>query len=370
MAVAALKTHVSPSLLVASQLHVQPGSVQCVRLHMPSPLFFLWAHLVWRAFLHRVWSLLDTRPGGPADPEASVRSVHDYWEGYKLFCYGYYSHSARHAAEFRETKLGEYIPTLVWSSRSLAVQCTYVSTFCMGSEGPLRHRCHAGQIVWRRHVRTLSPSPHSIRTTCMHLLPLVEMYCRWELQEDCNDLEALLERFESVQELESHELGRSLLCMVRDQEDGLRTYSERRHVEASHNLDADPFDAVRARLAAVDLAFQGLQPQVLIDIGDIQILEVPSKNGLIFGWDFGLCHACTVFGLGLGHFWHKFLIHHRLCGHFSHYLRTPLGSVSFRFLCVHGRCLPSFYYVVSGCRSTASGIVLVFVRVVLLSIAI
>lgn len=30
----------------------------------------------------------------------------DYWEGFKLFCYGYYSHSLQHEHEFRECKLG------------------------------------------------------------------------------------------------------------------------------------------------------------------------------------------------------------------------------------------------------------------------
>ena len=30
----------------------------------------------------------------------------DYWIGYKLFCYAYYSHSFPHESEFRHTKLG------------------------------------------------------------------------------------------------------------------------------------------------------------------------------------------------------------------------------------------------------------------------
>jgi hypothetical protein len=32
--------------------------------------------------------------------------VEDYWEGYKLFCYAYYSHSAQHESEFQQSKLG------------------------------------------------------------------------------------------------------------------------------------------------------------------------------------------------------------------------------------------------------------------------
>jgi hypothetical protein len=56
----------------------------------------------------------------------------------------------------------------------------------------------------------------------MQLLPLVEMYCRWELEEDCSDLNALMRRFDSESVLETHELGRSLLLMLRDEDDGLR----------------------------------------------------------------------------------------------------------------------------------------------------
>ena len=37
-----------------------------------------------------------------------VRRVEDYWHGYKLFCYAYYSHSLAHETEFRETKLGSW----------------------------------------------------------------------------------------------------------------------------------------------------------------------------------------------------------------------------------------------------------------------
>jgi hypothetical protein len=32
--------------------------------------------------------------------------VDDYWHGYKLFCYAYYSNSVAHEAEFRHSKLG------------------------------------------------------------------------------------------------------------------------------------------------------------------------------------------------------------------------------------------------------------------------
>lgn len=42
-----------------------------------------------------------------------VSRVQDYWEGYKLFCYSYYSHSVAHENEFRDSKLG------AWFSRTL-----------------------------------------------------------------------------------------------------------------------------------------------------------------------------------------------------------------------------------------------------------
>lgn len=32
--------------------------------------------------------------------------VEDYWHGYKLFCYAFYSHSAAHESEFKDSKLG------------------------------------------------------------------------------------------------------------------------------------------------------------------------------------------------------------------------------------------------------------------------
>lgn len=101
----------------------------------------------------------------------------------------------------------------------------------------------------------------------MELLPLVEMFCRWELLEDCNDLQGLLERFDSEDELETHELGRALLFMIRNDESGLPTSSPRVHPEAAANNVADPFETVRERLAAVDSAIRTLQPQVLGFVG-------------------------------------------------------------------------------------------------------
>lgn len=46
--------------------------------------------------------------------------VEDYWRGYKLFCYAYYSKSVAHEAEFRNSKLG-------------ASQTTKPTEFCFAS---------------------------------------------------------------------------------------------------------------------------------------------------------------------------------------------------------------------------------------------
>jgi len=45
-----------------------------------------------------------------------VHRVEDYWLGYKLFCFGYYSHSPQHVQEFRHSKLGTSIssPLSAW----------------------------------------------------------------------------------------------------------------------------------------------------------------------------------------------------------------------------------------------------------------
>lgn len=38
----------------------------------------------------------------------------DYWEGYKLLCFAYYSHSVQHETEFRQSKLGSCFLFHVW----------------------------------------------------------------------------------------------------------------------------------------------------------------------------------------------------------------------------------------------------------------
>ena len=112
--------------------------------------------------------------------------------------------------------------------------------------------------MWQRHAHLPPPSHHAIRTTCMQLLPLLEMYCKWELEEDCTNLRALMLRFDSESELESHELGRSLLAMLRDEDIGHNNLP----LPASLPPMPSPFDLVRERLAAANLAIRTLRAQV------------------------------------------------------------------------------------------------------------
>ena len=114
--------------------------------------------------------------------------------------------------------------------------------------------------MWQHQVHPPPPSQHAMRNTCMQLLPLVEMFCKWELQEDCSDLVSLMHRFDSQHQLESHELGRSLLAMLGD-EDG-RFESPPQHIPIT--AMPNPFDIVRERLAAAALAIRDLQVQACL----------------------------------------------------------------------------------------------------------
>jgi hypothetical protein len=65
-------------------------------------------------------------------------------------------------------------------------------------------------------------------------------------------------RFDSESELESTALGRSLLRMIRDDDIALPCTDS----ELPPPVPINPFTAIRERLSAVDIALQGLQPQV------------------------------------------------------------------------------------------------------------
>ena len=132
-------------------------------------------------------------------------------------------------------------------------------------------------------------------------------------------MQALMERFASISELKTHDLGRSLLRMVRDEENGLLSFSERRHAEPSPSRRTDPFGAVRARLASVDLAFQGLLAQVLIVIGFSKKCAVGSNKNFMSG-----CHSKSVIAAGVRQCCPQFLMQNRFGGFYLDLLRTNL----------------------------------------------
>lgn len=101
-------------------------------------------------------------------------------------------------------------------------------------------------------------SPQVVRSLCMQLLPLLEMYCRWELEEDCTVLRALMHRFDSETDLESHELGQSLLFMICDED----AHFNRLPMGVPNVYRGNPFVAIRERLAVVGMAIHDLRLQV------------------------------------------------------------------------------------------------------------
>ena len=134
----------------------------------------------------------------------------------------------------------------------------------------------------QRHTHLPHPSHHAIRTTCMQILPLIEMYCKWELQEDCTNLHALMLRFDSESELQSHDLGRSLLSMVREEDVGLDNLPLR----ATLPPQPSPFDLVRERLAAAGSAIQTLRTQVHPVLAATVALDSAVHVVFLFFWAF------------------------------------------------------------------------------------
>ena len=191
-----------------------------------------------------------------------VCRVEDYWQGYKLFCYAYYSHSLQHESEFSNPNwVRAFAPLFVFLwlfiGFSSLSKLLWIDVVC-GFWNPSLwlYLCRAACVATSWWVA--SSFHHVLRTSCMQLLPLVEMYCKWELEEDCSNLRALMLRFNSELELESHELGYSLLSMVRDDDMGL----DRLPRCVRPKPQTNPFDVVKERLATVDLAIRDLQPKV------------------------------------------------------------------------------------------------------------
>ena len=143
--------------------------------------------------------------------------------------------------------------------------------------------------MWQRHGNLAGTSRHAIRDTCTQLLPLVEMYCKWELQEDCSDLRALMLRFDSETGLETHELGRSLLFMVRS--DGVDRDSTPRSVPRAMRLN--PFDVVRERLQTTALAIQELHTQVCPPPGPSTRFALSTLTSMPIACDIYGIHFCS-----------------------------------------------------------------------------
>ena len=136
-------------------------------------------------------------------------------------------------------------------------------------------RLLAGRLVWRRFASTSTPSHHAVRTTCAQLLPLIDMYCKYVLQEDTTNLWGLMLRYDCEADLASHDLGRSMLAMVRDDDDGgPRILPPRVHITAP----VSPFDAIRSTLAAMDAALQTMRPQVHLALDATSSLCSPADH--------------------------------------------------------------------------------------------
>ena len=96
----------SPSLFIAAQLDIQFWYVWCVWRRLQSAFFFHESLHLCLACHERVCPSLSKLNYASIDLRECVHRVEDYWQGYKLFCYAYYLHSAQHESEFRESKLG------------------------------------------------------------------------------------------------------------------------------------------------------------------------------------------------------------------------------------------------------------------------
>lgn len=92
----------------------------------------------------------------------------------------------------------------------------------------------------------------------MQLLPIVEMFCKYELHDNCSDLRALMLRFDSEVQLQSHELGRPLLSMIGSEGAEFECLPQSLSIPPRPN----PFQGVRERLALAALAIQDLNAQV------------------------------------------------------------------------------------------------------------
>ena len=127
----------------------------------------------------------------------------------------------------------------------------------------------------------------------MELLPLVEMFCKYELQEDCSDLRALMLQFDDEVALETHDLGRSMLQMLGDDDNGFHILP----IPMQFPAPVNPFDEFRVNLAAVDTAIQALQPQVHMAVDYLFTFSLGAMLLLPLCTTFFLCLHSAVHNL-------------------------------------------------------------------------
>ena len=193
--------------------------------------------------------------------------------------------------------------------------------------------------MWRQHGSSSCPSHHALRATCMQLLPLVEMYCKWELLEDCSNLRALMRRFDSEAALESHELGRSMLQMLHDDDVGMFVLPPR----AQFSAPIDPFDDIKSSLVVVHTSFQALQPQVHVGFvchssGSIQGIVVMPLCAT-----FCLCSHCPTKKLNKCRFMHSSSLETCVLG--------VLCAFNHVCICAHILCVPFVAFLSSSLKS-------------------
>ena len=119
-----------PCLSVFDEL--QFGPVCCACRHLPSahwgPDCYTCAVPVSIEECTSLWNLAF----GSYIANGCARRAEDYWRGYKLFCFAYYSHSLEHVWEFRESKLGACASSLPCCLRFLPSNCNFASKLFMG----------------------------------------------------------------------------------------------------------------------------------------------------------------------------------------------------------------------------------------------
>lgn len=128
--------------------------------------------------------------------------------------------------------------------------------------------------MWRWFASDCTPSHHAVRASCVQLLPLIDMYCKYVLQEDNTNLWGLMVRFDCEADLASHDLGCSMLAMLRDDAEGRPEIMRPRVLMIAA---VSPFEAIRTTLAAMDVALQTMRPHVHLDL-EITCLGSPADH--------------------------------------------------------------------------------------------